>query len=217
MDEVGKQMQRLDLTHTFTVRVGDQRTLYTLHRALAEQTSDYWTRNQAEFDLHGIPKAVFDVFFQWHLTGMNVIVLRSDEIPGLDNRRIRPRSSPNHRELMGIYSVALTLEDKAFQNAVMDRMIKTIMITREAPGQEVLVQVFTEKPNRCPMQRLVVRCWRKYLDEHKVDEQWDDWRDEFKKALAMEQNGTPDDAARWPSLRRRCEYHVHDERASRGR
>jgi hypothetical protein len=117
---------------------------------------------------------------------------------------------------MDAYALAHYLLDRAFQNALIDRLLKLNKDMKFFPGEATLNRFWFKTPDGCAMKRLVVRCYAKKLKKEEVVEVAGEVPAAFMLRLVEDMAVARDQGAKayYPTVKHSCDHHEHDEKAS---
>jgi len=215
--------QKLEFSNTFTVLVGSEKKNYVLHKCFVVKTSGFfatatngnWEQSKDQISLPDYDSPTFEQYLQWLYTGSIVTADSIDGCSQLDPSESLKRASAIYEQLLKLYFLAQYLLDLACKNAVMDKMIDVQIKTRVWPGAvSTIDKIWSTTPDKCPMQRLVVRYWSLFQKADQARGDFEKLPSSFSSSIIQESLAKRDGAKTWPpSLKFRCDYHEHDEMA----
>jgi hypothetical protein len=141
--DIGKlTLFRLDLSDSYVVYVGSKKKKYTIHKDYTTSsgffraaTNGNWEEaDTKEIQLPDHKPAAFDTYSNWLYTG-KIVLDCEDSISTASNRLEKGRMSTTAwAELLGAYILAHYLLDIAFQNALLDDILRVQQMLKFYPG-----------------------------------------------------------------------------------
>jgi hypothetical protein len=213
-------MRRLDFTDSLVVVVGEHQKRYVLH-TFAVKTSEYfktamngkWKETETkELSLPEFKPEVFEMYAQW---------LYTTQIPLFDAAGSEDSDYITclaHSRLVELYILALYLMNNNFQNAVIDKILRTEADTNLIPGLSVMAKAWINTPALSQLRRLLVRFLAKKMQPEEVIEACKYLPLDMVLSIMKDLVRIREDPKKtWiPSFRYRCDYHVHDETTPEG-
>lgn len=223
-------MTRLDLTEEIIVLVGkdDQQKKWTVHKTFLTRTSELFQKccssgwkeaKERTVELPETDPDNFATYLQWLYT-RELVATETPDLHELktEDRQVRAEAaSAIFATLIALGTLADMLMDSAFENAVVDEIIKTKEATEKVPSPAKINIIYANVPRNCNIKRLIVDYYASEVNTNFLIEERDYLHEDVifdimvrlhKDRKESAENGF--DRLR-PTWERRCDYHTHND------
>lgn len=208
--------------------MGNEQKKWTVPKAFLTKTSEFFQKccngewKEASTHKVELPDAepdAFSTYLLWLYTG-ELVVTEDERLKDLKKKDREARFEVARlvfRELAALGVFADMLMDSAFENAVVDEIIKTYVATRHSPAPMDCSTIYENISGSHNLKRLVVSFYTAavstdFLFENRDNLHGDLVFDIMARLHRAQQDLTgKDDIKAWPTWKRRCEYHTHND------